>query len=603
MVHETASRCAKVVVVCAAAATLARANLPIGMNITNAVYHTPMNLLIFTDMMKHMSNWVYQDADFAPGGEDVPPTDPGFDEDGYPVEIPMTPPGYSAPQTVHAIVPGHFPPGRYILTYDGDGDFHWYGGGSVVGSIVEVVSSQPGRIVLQYAPKSESGNWAIMWITRSTRGNHVRNIQIIPEELEGSYDPAQPFRPEFLNAVNHLSAVRFMTWMSCNEGRMHGTWAQRVKETHYSQAAIQGTSIDLQIRLCNILELDAWFNVPHMVNDEYIVEFARLVRDNLDPRLTAYLEYSNELWNWGGAFPQSKWIVAFHGRDPDHPEWDAPDSIYNTLVAIGDQGGAHLEMDAYMCQRAFDIWRSEFTGAERQRLVCVGATQLGLNEDRYLGYLYNTTGTWTGSTGNGCDAISGAMYLHGDDDFNAYVMDLARNDMAAARAVDSSLYWVGYEGGSEADQGPTYNYSQEVYDDLMTMWQTVTQPDIDCRLFCGLILNGDEDRYGFLRGWDMVDQPEIVQSWKWRAVKESTTRVPLADYGVVKSVHEPTRKSVAHATPGTRMPSLMVVLKGGRLPSGVERLWDARGRAVGTAFTTRLTGSGMSQGVYVVPRR
>ena len=48
-----------------------------------------------------------------------------------------------------------------------------------------------------------------------------------------------------------------------------------------------------------------WVNVPLMVDDDYITKFATLLKEQLDPSLVVYVEYSNEIWNYG--FSQFSW--------------------------------------------------------------------------------------------------------------------------------------------------------------------------------------------------------------------------------------------------------------------------------------------------------
>jgi hypothetical protein len=57
--------------------------------------------------------------------------------------------------------------------------------------------------------------------------------------------------------------------------------------------------------LCNLKSANAWINVPHMADDAYVANLARLVKKKLRPDLKVYVEYSNEVWNWG--FTQATW--------------------------------------------------------------------------------------------------------------------------------------------------------------------------------------------------------------------------------------------------------------------------------------------------------
>lgn len=69
-----------------------------------------------------------------------------------------------------------------------------------------------------------------------------------------------------------------------------------------------GVPAEVMIDLSNQIGADPWFTMPHMADDAYVSNFATLVRDRLHPRLKAYVEYSNEVWNF--IFPQAQWAGA-----------------------------------------------------------------------------------------------------------------------------------------------------------------------------------------------------------------------------------------------------------------------------------------------------
>ncbi len=60
-----------------------------------------------------------------------------------------------------------------------------------------------------------------------------------------------------------------------------------------------GAPPEILIALANQVGADPWFNIPHLATDEFVREFAEFIRDNLDPDLNIYVEYSNEVWNSG----------------------------------------------------------------------------------------------------------------------------------------------------------------------------------------------------------------------------------------------------------------------------------------------------------------
>ena len=57
------------------------------------------------------------------------------------------------------------------------------------------------------------------------------------------------------------------------------------------------------IDLCNRTQRDMWVCVPHFADEEYMYQLASLIREQLDPALKCYVEWSNETWN--GMFKQA----------------------------------------------------------------------------------------------------------------------------------------------------------------------------------------------------------------------------------------------------------------------------------------------------------
>jgi hypothetical protein len=58
------------------------------------------------------------------------------------------------------------------------------------------------------------------------------------------------------------------------------------------------------VDLANRLGANPWFCIPHGASDDYVRRFAQVVQATLKSDLTPYVEYSNEIWNYG--FPQTQ---------------------------------------------------------------------------------------------------------------------------------------------------------------------------------------------------------------------------------------------------------------------------------------------------------
>jgi len=98
------------------------------------------------------------------------------------------------------------------------------------------------------------------------------------------------------------------TWLLSAEGRAGS-----------SGALDSGVPVEVQVALCNQLNVNFWFNIPIMYTDASVVSVASYIRDNLDPNLTAYFELSNECWNEG--FHQTK-LCQLRGRYLGFPQKD-----------------------------------------------------------------------------------------------------------------------------------------------------------------------------------------------------------------------------------------------------------------------------------------
>jgi hypothetical protein len=101
------------------------------------------------------------------------------------------------------------------------------------------------------------------------------------------------------------------------------------------------------VDLCNRTGVHAWFSMPHRATDDFITQFATLVRDTLDPELKVYIEYSNEIWNLG--FPQAQWAQ-------------------QQGLALGLSADPNLARYRFYAQRSveiFAIWETVFGSTDR----------------------------------------------------------------------------------------------------------------------------------------------------------------------------------------------------------------------------------------------
>lgn len=380
-------------------------NLPIGMNLAGIADWGPG--FPFKNLFFGARPWLTRNLGGG-GPHDTAKQDAFlYDDNGYPLQVPVAVPGTEAPQTIFTYVPNTCKPGRYVLLYDGEGEFDGV-------AETRVISRKPGRVIVQMA---HGKGYEGIAITRSKLGDHVRNIRLVAIEHEVSNLDEDPFLPEFLDFCRPFHGLRFMDWASTNNS-IEEHWKDRKRASFYTMVGQSGNpdatgeraltpfqrkfsggvAIELMVQLCNMLMIAPWFCIPHRATDDYIAQFARLVREKLDPRLKVYVEYSNEIWNWGSQ--QSAWML----RSPLAGALVEAKGGSPWKDAAKTEGKDHPERIGALFRRAFNIWEREWAGDERKRLVRVCAVQADWYDAS------RRTIQWCLDNG-GVDAVSPASYV------------------------------------------------------------------------------------------------------------------------------------------------------------------------------------------------
>ncbi|UWQ78530.1 hypothetical protein K3725_14605 [Leisingera sp. S132] len=187
--------------------------------------------------------------------------------------------------------------GRYVLRFEGEGIVE------VLGR-AENVRYGKGEVRFDFTPGPGPVEIRIQRMGRS--GGYVRNITVVKEEHLDAYDGGALFNPLWLERLDGFAALRFMDWMATNGSGQTG-WEERPLVSDYTWA-LKGVPAEVMLALANELDADPWFNMPHMADDTYVRRFAQLAEQRLNTALRAYVEYSNEVWNW--QFQQAAWADA-----------------------------------------------------------------------------------------------------------------------------------------------------------------------------------------------------------------------------------------------------------------------------------------------------
>jgi hypothetical protein len=476
-----------------------------------------------------------------------------LDENGYPLEIPFRVAGQEQPQIVFVIVPNVRKAGRYVLLHDGVGEFSGLGA-------TKVLEAAPGRVELEM---KHTGTDMLegFHLLRSQKGNHVRNIRIVPVEDEKVDLAKAPFLPEFLEFVRPFHALRFMDWAVTNAS-LEEEWSKRKKPGFYTMTGeggdadnlwgakpdaakyllSGGVALEVILQAANVTGIDPWLCVPHRANDEYIREMAKLVKEQLDPKLKVYVEYSNEVWNW--AFMQAQWMIRskLAGDMVEAAGGKAWEDDAKT------KGNNHPERMGALARRTFKHWEDIWTGADRARLIRVVGVQHGWFDTG------QRTGEWVMKNG-GADALSPAGYV-GPSEVEYKMWDARGAALTAEEAIanlDASfeggagkwtreyaalakklgLKYVVYEGGQHIQ--PEGQAGNKPYAPALAAAQTNPamydlylknlrlHQEVGTDLFCAFASIGAQgSRYGSWGHKARYDQP-LSEAPKMRALLDANT--------------------------------------------------------------------------------
>ncbi|GAB4240189.1 MAG: hypothetical protein OHK005_02150 [Candidatus Methylacidiphilales bacterium] len=383
-----------------------------------------------------------------------------YDENGYPQEVPFQPEGADQPQVLFTIIPNVTEPGQYVVLYEGDGEI-----GAAMDS--RVVSSEPGRVVLSLANRGQGNGYEGITILRSSKENPIRNIRILRLEDEKADLAANPFRDVFLEYTKQWHALRFMDWAATNNS-FEKEWVGRKKPTFYTMVGTSGdaigrwgsppsqfdlmfsggVAIEVMIQLANMVKVNPWFCVPHRATPEYMTEFAKLVKEKLDPSLTAYVEYSNEVWNW--QFQQAGWMLQskiagdiLAGETPNGWKDGVPPAEfpYDDGTVAQEGGSDHPERMGALMRRCFEHWEKVFDGESRKRIVTVIGVQHSWTDT------IKRTVDWVMRHGGGDAVASGGYFGPNEEIYRRWgeaganlTVDQVLADMAEALEKDTAVW-------------------------------------------------------------------------------------------------------------------------------------------------------------------
>jgi hypothetical protein len=307
-----------------------------GKNLTGVADWTPEWALV--DVYKQSRAWRKPDWNVAADDPEY-----SFDTQGNP----LLKPGQMLQTLMLRNLKGHYPAGIYVVTYGGKGKLML--GPSDAKAIVKEV---PGRIETRVEPANDG---IVLQVTESDPKDPIRNIHVW---MPGFENAKTPFHPLFLERLRPFGTLRFMDWQATNWSPLV-RWSERAKPDDARYSTPKGMPLELMIELCNTLHTNAWFCIPHQADNDFVKNFAQMVKARLNPDLKVYVEYSNEVWN--GQFAQAQYALQKGKAQNLGP------SDFESQLRFYSQRTVEI----------LKIWEAVFGDTSKKRLVRVMGAQSG----------------------------------------------------------------------------------------------------------------------------------------------------------------------------------------------------------------------------------
>jgi hypothetical protein len=349
------------------------------------------------------------------------------DSNGWPLAIPST-------GVARSVLGPVYRTGIYNVRWKGKGTFAVRSYDGVLAAPLVVQSTGDGMATVEAVNQGA----IVIEITATDPTDNLRDMSVIHEALEPTAD-CEPFYPEIISYLQGFAGLRMMDWTLTNDSPQV-EWSDHIPAYSYREA----NRFETAIELCNRIQRDCWLNVPHQANDDYVLQLANLVHNELDPGLRVWIEYSNETWNF--IFDQADYCV-----DQGVAEGLATDPYE-----------AGFRYHAFRAKQIFNIFYGVFGASASTRVVRVVAGQsagtwiLGKHIDE-LGSsteldVYATAPYFGGDSIDGFDGQADnwnltQLFAHLNSDQLPEAVNRMNATAAALAAYNPPIPFVAYEGG------------------------------------------------------------------------------------------------------------------------------------------------------------
>jgi hypothetical protein len=245
---------------------------PMGINLSSDVSWSTSKMWV--NVAKSARDWGYVDKPYQPN-----------------LELKLSPQGYPLSDAGLWFEGYEYDPGVWQFSYQGSGEIDFAFGGKLLS-----VKREPDGVVRGTFERSnkKSPNGLLIPVDLKLRNIDPNNPPFNLKIVAPGYDlnSSAVYTQEFLDFIKPFKILRYMDLTETNNSQIK-TWSDRFKPN----APGKGVAYEDLIELSNITHKEAWLTLPHLADDDYIRQTARLFAQQYDPSLNLYLENSNELWN------------------------------------------------------------------------------------------------------------------------------------------------------------------------------------------------------------------------------------------------------------------------------------------------------------------
>ncbi len=268
-------------------------------------------------------------------------------------------------------------------------------------------------------------------------------------------NPKAVFHPLYASTYQQYRAIRFMKWLRPEDSNVV-EWSERpqIADQSFSDDTL-GLPLEYVLAYANLLNADAYVNVPMKASDDYVTAYVLHLNSGLNENLKMYLEYGNEIFNPVTPLPYGHALAKANESGSGIPASDSD------LIKTA-------KYTARRSSQIFDIFDGQISNSTSRLIkVLVGFNPL-------TDYTFNVLDFESASTKADALAINGyigpnRLYVDDVPGFDAMTVDQILQEITlgnvinseaslvelnqmyvdhAAYASDRNLQLISYEGGN-----------------------------------------------------------------------------------------------------------------------------------------------------------